>query len=748
MIPLLKNPLFDPSPIYRKTLLFLFFFVSGFCGLLYQIIWVRIAFASFGIILPILSVVISVFMLGLSLGSWAGGKGLPFLKKTTKRSAILFYAIAEIVIGLGAFAVPRLFRLGERLLLPLGGMDSSEYLLLSALVLGVSIFPWCLAMGVTYPFMMDYVRELKWVETTSFSFLYIANSLGAMFGTLATALFLIELLGFSDTLLLGALCNFSIATISIGIGIKTSFIIDPVTPPKKKHIQTKKHSVSPPEFLVFLILFVTGFCSLAMEVTWVRAFTPIFGTTIYSFAWILTIYLLGTILGSQWYRRNAARKQSFATPQLTGVCFLFAFLPIIMSDPNFKPEVQPLLASLFPFCLMLGYLTPKLIDQYSLGNPGQAGRAYAVNIFGGILGPLFASYLFIPQFGTKLTLILLALLIGGLFFICIAIIKTSYLLKWPLGLAGIGCALITILNTSSFEDPKFYGKSTLVLRDHTATVTATGEGLDKILFINGMGITAITPITKMMAHLPLAIRKEKPKSGLVIALGMGTSLRSMSSWGIQVKCIELVPSVVESMPFFFKDAHSVLARPNVEVIVDDGRRFLKRTREKFDVIIIDPPPPVEAAGTSLLYSREFNKIVAERLNKGGIFQQWFPKGEKKTLQALVRSLTDIFPYVKSYKSLEGWGFHLLASMSPFETPKAEEILSRLPELAKRDMMEWTPEMDIKNFLNLTLEREIPVDILLNQQDDSIYISDDRPFNEYYLVRRYLDRRSGNLNFIR
>ena len=67
-----------------KTLLFFLFFVSGFCGLLYQIVWLRISFISFGVIYPIVSVVISVFMLGLSLGSWAGGKWISYLKKKNK----------------------------------------------------------------------------------------------------------------------------------------------------------------------------------------------------------------------------------------------------------------------------------------------------------------------------------------------------------------------------------------------------------------------------------------------------------------------------------------------------------------------------------------------------------------------------------------------------------------------------------------------------------------------------------------
>ena len=41
------------------------------------------------------------------------------------------------------------------------------------------------------------------------------------------------------------------------------------------------------------------------------------------------------------------------------------------------------------------------------------------------------------------------------------------------------------------------------------------------------------------------------------------------------------------------------------MVIDDGRRFLRRSETKFDLITINPPPQVEAAGSSLLYSREF-----------------------------------------------------------------------------------------------------------------------------------------------
>src|SRR5207249_3594862 len=118
------------------------------------------------------------------------------LSAKTRLSAVWFYAAAEVVIGVGAFAVPRLFAAGDSALLELGESDSFEYLLRSALYIGGAILPWCLFMGTTFPFMMAFVKERDRAEASSFSFLYLANVVGAMTGTLITATILVELLGF------------------------------------------------------------------------------------------------------------------------------------------------------------------------------------------------------------------------------------------------------------------------------------------------------------------------------------------------------------------------------------------------------------------------------------------------------------------------------------------------------------------------------------------------------------------------
>jgi spermidine synthase len=147
---------------------------------------------------------------------------------------------------------------------------------------------------------------------------------------------------------------------------------------------------------------------------------------------------------------------------------------------------------------------------------------------------------------------------------------------------------------------------------------------------------------------------------------------------------------------------------------------------------VDPPPPIEAAGSSLLYSKEFHETVKQHLKPSGIFQTWFPGGEERILQAIARSLVDVFPHVKVYRSIEGWGLHFLASMSPLETPTTEKMLSRLSVQAQNDLLEWS-ENDLRSDLEKVLSNEVPVTNLLSS-DPFTKITDDSPYNEYYLIR--------------
>jgi spermidine synthase len=197
-----------------------------------------------------------------------------------------------------------------------------------------------------------------------------------------------------------------------------------------------------------------------------------------------------------------------------------------------------------------------------------------------------------------------------------------------------------------------------------------------------------------------------------------------------------VPSVKNAFSFYHADAADVLRKPKGRIIIDDGRRYLKRTRKKFDVIVIDPPPPVEAAGSSLLYSEEFYTEAKEHLKPYGILQAWFPGGSSSiTQQAVIRSLQHSFLHVRCFGSVTGWGIHILASMEAIDIFTPRQLATTMPMAAAEDLLEWSDSRNLPGYLDLVLSKEVPLEKALNPDPD-IRITDDRPFNEYFLLRQW------------
>jgi predicted membrane-bound spermidine synthase len=725
-----------------RLILFLLFVASGFCSLVYQVVWLRLAFAAFGIITPVLSVVLSVFMLGLALGSWATGRAVEPLAARTKLSPAYGYGLVELGIGVGAFAVPAGFTWGERVLLGLGEASSGRYLVLSALIITLTIVGFATLMGMTFPLMMAFIHSLPQADPRSFSFLYLANVIGATAGASLTALVSIEMFGFRRTLLYAAAVNLLVAMVAFQLpGLARRMSGHSPGPESRRSSLTTTHvdgGLSPTNRL--MLLFATGFTSLAMEVVWTRAFTPVMRTTIYAFGLLLSVYLLATWVGSAIYRYHALRDRVWPTQMLLGVLFIAALLPLVLNDPRWYPRHLVVLASIVPISLLLGYLTPRLIDNHAQGEPKTAGLAYALNVVGCIVGPLVAAYLLLPFLGVKWSLIVLALPYAAFF--AVRMRRMAAATVYATATAGAAVLLVAVAYTSTYEDPALY-RAAVVRRDHTATVVSDGEGMKKRLIVNGVGITHVTTITKFMAHLPLVMRAEAPKSTLVICFGMGTTFRSLATWEGRTTAVELVPSVRDAFGFYFADADSVLSRPGKQVVVDDGRRFVNRTDEQFDVITVDPPPPVEAAGSSLLYSVEFYRTLSAHLSPGGVVQQWLPEAEDAIITAVANSVRQTFPHVKVFRSIENWGYHFLASDRPLKTPSIDEAMSRMPASATRDLLEWLPGQQARELWQDMLKQE--VDIRTLAPDHSrLAVTDDRPFNEYFLLRRSLERigRSG------
>jgi spermidine synthase len=722
---------------------FIFFLVSGFCSILYEIVWLRLAMAEFGVTTALTSIVISMFMAGLGLGSWGSGRLIRKYDSKIRVPALRLYALAEFVIGTSAVLVPYQLLWGRKLLERMAVSSSDVYYLASGICLALTLIPWCASMGATIPLAMLAIRKQRpWRSERdserSFSYLYLANVLGAVVGA-SVPLLLIELYGFRNTLRVGAACNGLLAASAIVLSVgcaaeqPSASAADPTLRKGVPDGIRQAFGAGTTEPLV--LLFLSGLTSMGMEVVWIRQFTPYLNTVVYAFASMLGTYLISTFLGLQVYRwwSQKDRQEGRLIWVLLG---LFALLPLVTANPGVHlSKVSRLLLGIAPFSGVLGFLTPLLVDRWSGGDPARAGKAYALNIAGCIVGPLLSGFLFLPLMGERWVLFIFSLP-----WLLIGVLSRSLAGRKELRFdrqAGVAylvvlVALILVFTQTSYEDQFPHSE---VLRDNTATVIATGEGRGKRLLVNGVGMTGLSAITKFMAHLPLAYLNHPPQNALVVCFGMGTTYRSLLSWDIPVTAVELVPSVPRVFEYFHSDAPQLLRSPLSRVVIDDGRRYLERTSDQYDVITIDPPPPVQAAGSSLLYSKEFYAIIQRRLRLGGILQQWLPMGDAVVHASVARALKESFSYVRVFRPVEGRGYHFLASNHPLPERTATQLAQRLTPNAAGDLMEWGPEATPELQFANVLKKEISLDQMIAEAPQAPALQDDRPENEYYIIRR-------------
>jgi len=387
-------------PIY-----FGFFVVSGFCSLSYEVVWLRLAMAQFGVTTPFVATVLSVFMAGLSLGSWAAGVVTRRLGDSAPARPLRLYALAEAVIGLSGLLVPYVLAWGREVLTTTGmSWDSSHYYLVSGGWIALALSPACLCMGATFPLAMAAMRrELGHGTERTFSYLYLANVLGATSGTLVSAFVLIELVGFQRTAAVAASLN---GLVAVGAALRsrtaTAAAVEVLETPTRAAAQDLARGARQ---AALVWLFLTGLVSLAMEVVWIRQFTPYLATNVYAFAAVLALYLLATAVGTWVYRallsRSAGAAHDHVFVAVSAILGLLALIPMATADPQLRVRAALRVAGIAPFCGALGILTPMLLDRWSAGNPQRAGAAYAVNIVGAILGPLAAGSGSCPGWATS-----------------------------------------------------------------------------------------------------------------------------------------------------------------------------------------------------------------------------------------------------------------------------------------------------------------------------------------------------------
>ncbi len=695
--PTTPHRLPDARPLGRAIVgLFL---ASGAAGLVYQVVWSRELVLLFGNTTQAVATIVTAFMAGLGLGGLLGGR-----LADASRRPLRLYGLLELGVATLAAALPAVF-------VRLGGVYEHAYngLLdqparLAAVRFGLAfaaVAPATLLMGMTLPVLTRHcVRTLD--ETgRRLGELYAANTLGAMAGTLAAGFVLIELVGLRATGYVAVGLN-----LLAGIGAQ---VLDrragpaswagaapveaqarpaagpvPVEARARPAAGPRARPAAGPDRrrLVLAATFVSGFVALALEVLWTRMLAEGTGSSIYVFTTILATFLAGIGGGSALYRRWSRPERDRLG--VLGACLAgvgaVALATVVVGSGTLGaiPFNVEALVILLPATLVMGYgfpLAGRLVTPSAERAGGSVGLLYAVNTAGSILGSFAAAFVLAGTIGTGGSVLLLGaidLVVGA------TLVRLDPMGRPRRRLVAGGLAALAVagLAASSADLPVTRTKTENRLRGTGLPVTHTEDALatvdtvggrreaDRRLLIGGVGMTTLTVDTKLMAYLPKMLR---PASAdfLVVAFGMGGTYRAALNAGYSTDAVELSPSVPGKMPIFFPDAGRYLHHPNGRIHITDGRNWVRLVRRRYDVIAVDPAPPVESAGSVVLYTREFLTEGRARLRPGGIFLLWMPYGlPLEDFKTHARTFAHAFPHVRLLLSPGRHGVYMIGSDAP------------------------------------------------------------------------------------
>ena len=763
-----KRQFFDRNrAVSLKIILFFAFFLSGMSGLIFQIVWVRMLTRYLGSTTSATATVLCVFMGGLALGAFVGGKLADRVKKPLMGYVILEIGIAVVAL-LASFAFISLFGQTYLKIYELFG-NNGLYLITSRVVFSmVCLLLPTVLMGATLPLLVAHVTRQSEHFQQGVGRLYSVNTFGAVLGVFVAGFFLLGFFGETISLLVAATLNFIAALLAIRLQMKLK-----INDPHTMQPENSKSAVAVTTGLSWrirhwsrLAIFVSGFTALAYEILWGRFLLLPLRTSIYAFSFMLGLFLLGIAYGSWLSTRFAVSKErpvsTFAVIEIM-IGFLTVLGMLIFTVfgkisngfiSGYSLGILTAILMVFPVAVAFGWQFPVAVRCcLSDSNlPGKAtGWAYAANTLGAILGSIAVGFILIPFLGTTQTMILLAMLnmiLGGILLWIRPRAERSGRPVFSYALVA-GFVVVCVLVTAPYKRVMFervqqyLGTNAQMYAFHegiAGTVVPAGapeNPMARHLFTNGVGMTVLASETKLMAHLPMALAKD-PKRILVVCFGMGTTLRSASRHpGVQVDidAVDIVPNVFDCFKFFHKDADRIVKQPNVHLYADDGRNFLLLNQKTYDVITIDPAPPVYSAGTVNLYTREFLELCKSRITDTGVVCLWLPPAPASELMMIMKTFTNVFPGASLWGGLRMPGFYLIGGHRSFEqTPDSlSALVRRLSKIP--DLSEW--EAFYQDEAILAQLYLLGPRSLLGLVNNIPEVTDDHPYTEFPLWRGVL-----------
>jgi spermidine synthase len=688
-----------------------FFFLSGACGLLYEVAWVRAAGTVIGNTTAAVGTVVAVYMGGLGLGAWLGGR---VADRRTGARLLALYAVLEAGVAVTALAVLPLLGAAEpvfRVAWSLAGDLPPLHGALRALLVALVLLPPTTLMGATLPVLSRFLSSSVEAAPREAGRAYAVNALGGVAGTLAAGFWLVPGVGLRATVLLAAALNLAVAAAS---GLLARGRGGETLPQAEPGPAARRPALA--------VAALSGFCSLVYEVAWTRSLVLSLGSTVYAFTLILAAFILGLALGSAaaafFVPRLRRPERSLGGVQAAIGALAVALLPFLGDLPvRIAPLMESLrgrhgallaaefgLAGLFVLlpAVFMGAVFPLTCRLAGGSGAGRAvGAVYAWNTLGCIVGSLAASFALVPTVGLSAAIRGAATVNFGL----AACLLGKRAAALPLALAAAAWLLPAwnpkVLASGSFLYASIEGRSARAgnvdLRTHLeqesdllaqywdsyGLVTVHRRRSDGTLSmrVNGKTDASTGPLDRAnmlyVGHLPLLCHPE-PKRALLVGLGAGLSLAAMERHPLErIDCVEISRAVVRGAAHFREPVGDVLGDPRARLIVGDGRNVLSFGRESYDVII-SQPSNLWISGMANLFTREFFERASERLAPGGLFAQWLHayRLSAEDFRLVVRTFYSVFPHGGLWEVFPGSDYLMVGARQPVR-PAPDVLASRL-----------------------------------------------------------------------
>ena len=619
------------------------FFLSGLCSLALQITWSRMFSTGLGHEMAAVLSVLGAIFAGVAVGASLSQR----LLQTTRKPG-RWFGFLELIIGFWGLVLVLLIPWCNDAVLASTGLhpSTSRHWFFAFALPAVTLLPATVAMGASFPAMERFISPLL-SSGRSVGGLYAASTAGAVLGVLLPVVVALPHWGLTKSLA-------AIATLSLFTGLAALLVESRIQAPTT---EAEPH-VQPGGTHLRWTLALTGLLGIGYEILGVRVLARILENTVYTFAAVLVVYLLGTAIGAAAYqatphrwapellRRRLLLLTSIAS--LTGV-WILAHAPQLhqMALERFgsslggsgAAEILTAAAVYLWPTLAMGALFSHLVQTAQKQGIG-VGRALSLNTVGCALAPLIFGVLLVPRLGAKWSFVGIGL---------------GYLaLAWPTGKLERGLSLVPILLIAALPANLWLfspapGAKLLSYREGTTDSVAVVEHFDhnRSLLVNNrftMGGTGAALAERRHASLPLLLHPH-PQRALFLGLGTGITFAAAGVHeGLHADGVELVPEIVEALPWFAPHNALPSASGRFQIDTADARRFVRVSREKYDVIVADLFHPARD-GAGALYSKEHFAAIRERLAEEGLFCQWLPLFQlnEPMLRVVVRTFLEVFP---------------------------------------------------------------------------------------------------------